>query len=155
MAGLQNCATELVLDIYLQLDNIDDALHLGRCSRRLNAIFNRHRFRILKSIIVSTSTSPTSSDYSQSYLPLRKRLLTIGSSTPTFTYTMSCSVISKMLFRTFLQNILAMTMIPHLPNCVQHRLISKNACIQPPLATGRFGILWLGGKASGHYSTCT
>ncbi|KAF2181213.1 hypothetical protein K469DRAFT_638382, partial [Zopfia rhizophila CBS 207.26] len=54
MAGLLDCATELLLDIYRFLDNIDDALHLARCSKRIYTVFDTHRFQIMKSIIVNT-----------------------------------------------------------------------------------------------------
>jgi hypothetical protein len=56
MAELRDCATEILVDIYSLLDNIDDALHLARCSKRLYAVFDNRRLQILKSIIVSMNT---------------------------------------------------------------------------------------------------
>ncbi|PYI08762.1 hypothetical protein BO78DRAFT_384857 [Aspergillus sclerotiicarbonarius CBS 121057] len=42
---------EILLLIYLTLRNIDDALHLARCCRQINHIFESRRLEILKHII--------------------------------------------------------------------------------------------------------
>ena len=55
MAAFPDFATELLLEIYMQLDNIDDVLHLARSSKALYAVFDAYRFAILKSVIVSVN----------------------------------------------------------------------------------------------------
>lgn len=53
MTALLDCPTELLLGLFLFLDNIDDALHLARCSQQLHAVFDSYRVSILKNIVVS------------------------------------------------------------------------------------------------------
>jgi hypothetical protein len=55
MAALSGIAIELLLDIYQSFDNIDDVLHLARCSKLLYTVFDTYRFQILKSVIVSAT----------------------------------------------------------------------------------------------------
>jgi hypothetical protein len=50
---MDSLPAELLLEIFLHLGNIDDALHLGLCCRRSYFVLNRFRFKIMKSIIVS------------------------------------------------------------------------------------------------------
>jgi hypothetical protein len=55
--SLQSLPAEVTLQIFRLLDNIDDALRLGRSCRQLYRILNRpgHRHTIMKSIIVGSS----------------------------------------------------------------------------------------------------
>jgi hypothetical protein len=55
MSGLLDCPNKLLLDLFMLLDNIDNALHLARCTKQLHAIFKSYRLLILKSIVVSLS----------------------------------------------------------------------------------------------------
>jgi hypothetical protein len=55
MAALSGIAIELLLDVFQRFDNIDDVLHLARCSKHLYTVFDTYRFQILKSVIVSAT----------------------------------------------------------------------------------------------------
>jgi hypothetical protein len=54
--SLQSLPAEVTLQIFRLLDNIDDALRLGRSCRQLYRILDRpgHRHTIMKSIIVGS-----------------------------------------------------------------------------------------------------
>lgn len=96
MAELLDCANELLVEIYQSLDNIDDALHLARCSKRMYAVFDTSRFHIMKSIIVSIISQ------AMAYLQLCLHLAYYNSSLPAFIPTTLCSVTSWTLSSTFL-----------------------------------------------------
>ncbi|RAK95574.1 uncharacterized protein BO80DRAFT_486755 [Aspergillus ibericus CBS 121593] len=51
MGHILDLPTELLPIIYLHLNNIDDALHLARCCKRFNGVFEYHRLAILRNII--------------------------------------------------------------------------------------------------------
>ncbi|EAW13561.1 F-box protein [Aspergillus clavatus NRRL 1] len=53
---LEDLPAEVLLRVFQNLDNIDDAFHLGRSCRRLYQILDRpgHRFTIMRSIIIQS-----------------------------------------------------------------------------------------------------
>lgn len=55
MLKLINLPVELLISIYEQLGNIDDALHLGRSCKLMHEVLNptSHRLSIFSHIIVS------------------------------------------------------------------------------------------------------
>jgi hypothetical protein len=55
MSGLLDCLNKLLLNLFMLLDNIDNALYLARCTKQLHAIFKSYCLLILKSIVVSLS----------------------------------------------------------------------------------------------------
>jgi hypothetical protein len=50
---LTGLAHELQLTVFKLLNTFDDAYHLVRCCKKLNALFQETRYIILQSIIVS------------------------------------------------------------------------------------------------------
>lgn len=129
MAGLIDCATELLLEIYQFLDSIDDALHLAQSSKCLYAIYDTHRFHILKTIIVSTN-SPDVTKIKRTY-GFEVAWLTISSSLQAFMPTILNSAISKKFLNPSLLIILPAVRM-HLANYIHLRLSLNGVYVQNP-----------------------
>jgi len=133
---MENCATELLIDVYLHLDNIDDALHLARCSKRINAVYETHRLHILKSIIVSGNSRPATAVYR--IRSSKDFWLTVSSSLPAPTLTMLNSAITKTLFRNSARSTFTMVLNLRFPFSIHRRPFLTSATMQSLLATGEF-----------------
>lgn len=50
--GLLHCSVELLLSMYMLLNNINNVLHLARSSKQLCAVFDRYQLEITRNIEV-------------------------------------------------------------------------------------------------------
>lgn len=148
MAWLEEYPNELLINIYGLMDNIDDALHVARCSKRMNAVYEAHRVQILRKIIVSVKPLYTITVY-RDFAHLWRVSLR-----PAFFLTMLSSANSKMSISVSLPNISDAILTTHLLTCIRRRLLLNSASMHNLSPTNRFGTLWLAGMVSVRFKTC-